>query len=188
MSELHKEVSLDADRTFSVTLGSIVDEDVDAIVNAANSRLEHGGGVAALIANAAGQDLRNASRERVRSEGEVPVGGAVTTTAGELPHRGVIHAVGPRRGEGDEQEKLVSAVATSLQRAHEEEWTSVALPAISAGIFGVPPATCAYAYAEGVKRHFEDHPDSSLKDVRLCLFEPDSELLDAVDEALDEVF
>lgn len=188
MPEVHRKVSIDGDRSLSVTLGSIVDEDVDAIVNAANSRLEHGGGVAAVIAGAAGSKLREASRERVRSEGEVPVGGAVTTTAGELSHRGVIHAVGPRQGEGDEEEKLASAVATSLLRAHEEGWRSVALPAISAGIFGVPPQTCADAYAKGVERHFREHPGSSVTDVRLCLFEPDPELLEAVDAALDEAF
>lgn len=185
MPEVHKRVFIDGDRTFAVTLGSIVDEEVDAIVNAANSRLEHGGGVAAVIARAGGPELREASRDHVRGEGPVPVGGAVTTTAGELPHRGVIHAVGPRQGEGAEREKLASAVAASLLRADEKEWTSVALPAISAGVFGVPPQTCAAAYADGVKRHFLDHPESSVTDVRLCLFEPDTELLEAVDAALE---
>ncbi|MDX1568772.1 MAG: macro domain-containing protein [Longimicrobiales bacterium] len=188
MSEVHKQVSLDGGRTFSVRLGSIVDEDVDAIVNAANSRLEHGGGVAAVIADAGGRELRQASRELVQNEGEVPVGGAATTTAGELPHRGVIHAVGPRQGEDAEKEKLVSAVATSLRRADEEGWTSLAFPAISAGIFGVPPDTCAASYVDGVRLHFEEYPGSSVTDVRLCLFEPDPDLLEAVDEALDGAF
>jgi len=188
MSEVHQRVSIDGDRTISVTLGSIVEEDVDAIVNAANSRLEHGGGVAAVIAGAAGRALTEASRDRVRTEGAVPVGGAAVTTAGELPHQGVIHAVGPRQGEGDEKEKLASAVAAALLRADENGWISVALPAISAGIFGVPPATCASAYASGVKDHFRDHPDSSVTDIRLCLFDPDPELLEAVENALERAF
>lgn len=188
MSEVHQRVSIDGDRTFAVTLGSIVDEDVDAIVNAANSQLEHGGGVAAVIARAGGTELRDASRDHVRAQGPVPAGEAVTTTAGDLPHRGVIHAVGPRQGEGNEHEKLASAVATALLRADENGWTSVAFPAISAGIFGVPHDTCASAYARGVKDHFRDHPASSVTDVRLCLFDPDPDLLEAVENALERAF
>ena len=188
MSEVHQRVSIDGDRTFSVTLGSIVEEDVDAIVNAANSRLEHGGGVAAVIAAAAGKKLTDASRDLVRTEGSVAVGEAAVTTGGELPHQGVIHAVGPRQGEGSEKEKLASAVAAALLRADENGWTSVALPAISAGIFGVPPNTCASAYVRGVKDHFRSHPDSSVKDVRLCLYDPEPELLEAVENELGRAF
>lgn len=169
-------------------LGSIVDEDVAGIVNAANSRLEHGGGVAAVIARAAGPKLREASREHVKEEGSVPVGDAVVTTAGQLPHEGVVHAVGPRQGEGGEAEKLASAVASSLHRANERGWTSLAFPAISAGIFGVPPETCADGYVTGVRDHFEGHPDSSVTDVRICLFDPEPELLSAVEEALEKGF
>lgn len=188
MPEVHKRVRIDGDRTLSVTLGSIVDEDVDGIVNAANSRLEHGGGVAAVIARAAGPELREASRDLVNREGPVPVGDAVVTTAGNLPHRGVVHAVGPRQGEGSEREKLASAVAASLRRASEEGWSSLALPAISAGIFGVPPETCAAAYAQGIRDHFRSEPDSSVTDARICLFDPEPELLSAVEEALGKEF
>lgn len=186
MPEAHRTVSLDGGRTFSVTLGSIVEEDVDAIVNAANSRLAHGGGVAAVISKAAGSALDEESRRHVRENGPVPVGDAAVTTAGDLLHRGVVHAVGPQQGEGEEREKLASAVSSSLDRVDERGWASVALPAISAGIFGVPYDVCARAYVTGVKRHLDERPDSSVREVRLCLFDPDDELLDEVERALEE--
>lgn len=188
MSEVHRSFRIDGERTFSITLGDITAEDVDAIVNAANSRLEHGGGVAAAIARAAGSELSEASRALVREQGPVATGDAAVTPAGELPHEGVIHAVGPRQGEGDEEEKLTSAVAASLDRANEEGWASVALPAISAGIFAVPYDVCARGYVGGIRRHLEGAPDSAVGDVRLCLFRPDEELLEAVEREAAEAF
>jgi len=188
MPDLHTRVEIDDGRAFSITLGDITEEDVDAIVNAANGQLSHGGGVAAAIASAAGPALSEESRAWVREHGPVPTGGAAVTTAGDLPHRGVIHAVGPRQGEGNEEEKLTAAVAASLDRAAERGWSSVALPAISAGIFGVPYDVCARAYVAGTKRHLENEPDSPVTDVRLCLFRPDDELLGAVEDALEEGF
>jgi len=92
------------------------------------------------------------------------------TTAGRLPFLGVIHAVGPRLGEGDEEAKLTGAIASALLRASERDWRSVSFPAVSSGIFAVPLDVCARAYLAGVRRHFEDHPDSSLEEVRLCVF------------------
>lgn len=185
MSEVHRTIAIEDGRSFSVVLGSIVEEEVDAIVNAANGRLAHGGGVAAVISGAAGPALDEASRSHVEQNGPVPVGEAVVTTAGELPHRGVIHAVGPRQGDGDEEEKLTSAVAASLDRAEENDWTSVALPAISAGVFAVPYEICARAYLAGARRHFEERPDSPVEDVRLVLFDPDPALLDEVEAAME---
>lgn len=188
MPDLHRSFGIDEERFFSVTLGDITAEDVDAIVNAANSRLEHGGGVAAAIAGAAGETLTAESREWVREHGPLATGGATVTTAGDLPQEGVVHAVGPRQGEGDEEEKLTAAVASALDRTAEEGWASVALPAISAGIFAVPYDVCARGYVNGVLRHLERTPDSPVRDVRLCLFRPDDELLEAVVRELEDAF
>lgn len=186
MPELHRATPLDGVRSFDVVLGDITAQDVDAIVNAANSHLSHGGGVAAAIARAGGPELERASREHVREEGPVPAGDAAVTRAGDLPHQGVIHAVGPRQGDGDEEETLTRAVAAALDRAHENGWRSVAMPAISAGIFGVPYDVCARAYLAGVRRHLDLTPDSSLERVILCLYRPDEALVEAVDAVLDE--
>jgi O-acetyl-ADP-ribose deacetylase (regulator of RNase III) len=156
-------------RRFEVVEGDLLREPVDAIVNAANGFLAHGGGVAAAIARAAGTSLEEEGDALVASRGPVPTGEAVVTTAGRLPFLGVIHAVGPRLGEGDEEEKLTCAIASALLRAHERGWRSVSFPAVSSGIFAVPLPTCARAYVAGVRRHLAEYPNSSLMDVRLCL-------------------
>ena len=114
--------------------GDITERDTDAIVNAANSYLQHGGGVAGAIVRKGGQIIQDES-DRI---GFVPVGNAAVTTAGKLPSKYVIHAVGPRMGEGDEDNKLKSAVLKSLQLASEKNFQSLSLPAVSSGIFGFP--------------------------------------------------
>ncbi|MFN3414213.1 MAG: macro domain-containing protein [Thermoanaerobaculum sp.] len=119
-----------------VVKGDITEEQVDAIVNAANSQLAHGGGVAGAIVRKGGKSIQEESNKLA----PVPVGGAVVTSAGALPCRWVIHAVGPIWGEGDEENKLRSAVRQALLRAEELNAKSVALPAISTGIFGYPKA------------------------------------------------
>lgn len=114
--------------------GDLTEADVDAIVNAANSRLQHGGGVAGAIVRKGGRVIQEESNKI----GHVPVGQAAMTGAGSLKARHVIHAVGPVWGEGDEERKLRSAVKSTLRLASEHNFKSVAMPAISAGIFGFP--------------------------------------------------
>ena len=87
-------------RAFEVVTGDLLKEPVDAIVNAANGHLAHGGGVAAAIARAAGPALEEEGDRIVAGRGTVPVGEAVVTTAGRLPFKGVIHAVGTAPGPG----------------------------------------------------------------------------------------
>jgi O-acetyl-ADP-ribose deacetylase (regulator of RNase III) len=154
---------------FDVVLGDLLQEPTEAIVNAANSQLAHGGGVAAAIARAAGPLLEREGDELVREGGPIPVGAAVVTTAGTLPFLGVVHAVGPRWGEGDEEGKLVRALSSAFLRVHEKGWESVSFPAVSSGIFAVPAPVCARAYVSAVRGFFAAYPDSSLKTIRLVL-------------------
>ena len=151
--------------------GNLLEEPVDAIVNAANGHLAHGGGVAGVISRAAGPELQLESDRLVAERGPFPTGSAVVTGAGKLPFKGVIHAVGPRFGEGDEEVKLVQALTSAFQRARERGWQSVALPAVSAGIFAVPLDICARAYLKAAR-------SSGLRNVRLCL--RDQPVIDAV--------
>jgi O-acetyl-ADP-ribose deacetylase (regulator of RNase III) len=137
---------------------------VDAIVNAANSRLQHMGGVAAAIVREGGEVIQRES-DRV---GYVPVGGAVVTTGGNLFCKYVIHAVGPVMGEGDEDNKLRSATLSSLQRAEELKVNSLAFPAISTGIFGFPVERCARIML-GTTIDFAPHA-KALQRVVYCLF------------------
>jgi len=140
-------------------------------VNAANGHLAHGGGVAAIISRAAGPALQEESDLIVQRDGPVPTGSAVVTTAGKLPFKGVIHAVGPRLGEGDEERKVYLALVSSWKRAMERGWSSVAFPAVSAGIFAVPHPMCARAYIRAAR-------ETELSKVRLCL--RDQPIIDAV--------
>jgi O-acetyl-ADP-ribose deacetylase (regulator of RNase III) len=154
-----------------VVRGNLLEEPVDAIVNAANGHLAHGGGVAGIISRAAGPELQAESDRLVREQGPFKTGSAVVTTAGKLPFKGVIHAVGPRQGEGDEQRKLVQALTAAFARAKEKGWQSVSFPAVSSGIFAVPLEVCARAYLEAARA-------CPLRNVRLCL--RDQPVIDAV--------
>ena len=156
---------------FEVVVHNLLAEPTDAIVNAANSGLSHGGGVAAAIAGAAGRALEEEGDRLVREKGMVPIGEAVVTTAGNLPFKGVIHAVGPRLGDGNEEDKIVSALKNAFLRADERGWRSVSFPGISSGIFSVPLDVCARAYIRAVREWFAGHQESSVKWIRLVLFQ-----------------
>jgi O-acetyl-ADP-ribose deacetylase len=158
-----------------VVRGDLLAEPVDAIVNAANGRLAHGAGVAGLIARAAGTELEEESARIVARRGPLPTGSAVVTTAGRLPFKGVIHAVGPRLGEGEEAAKLEQALRAAFACAAERGWKSLSFPAVSSGIFAVPLDICARAYVAAA-RH------SPLRQVRLCL--RDQPVIDAVMQEL----
>jgi O-acetyl-ADP-ribose deacetylase (regulator of RNase III) len=151
--------------------GDLLQEPADAIVNAANGRLAHGGGVAGIIARAAGAALQEESDRLVRSHGPFATGSAVVTSAGKLPFKGVIHAVGPRFGEGDEESKLRQALLACWACAQERGWAAVSFPAVSSGIFAVPLDVCARAYLAAAR-------SASLSNVRLCL--RDQPVIDAV--------
>jgi O-acetyl-ADP-ribose deacetylase (regulator of RNase III) len=160
-------------RTFAVVVGDLLSEPVDAIVNAANGGLSHGGGVAALISREAGSALDDEGDAIVKQRGRLPTGEAVVTTAGRLSQfKGVIHAVGPVQGDGDEEAKLAAAIRSALLRAHERGWKAVSFPAVSSGIFAVPPAVCAKGYVRGVKEFFAQHPTSSVTTARLVVLKP----------------
>jgi O-acetyl-ADP-ribose deacetylase (regulator of RNase III) len=154
-----------------VVRGNLLEEPVDAIVNAANGHLAHGGGVAGVISRAAGLGFQNESNALVRQHGPFPTGSAVVTSAGKLPFKGVIHAVGPRHGEGDEENKLFNALLSAFHEAEKRGWNTVSFPAVSSGIFAVPLEICARAYLKAARA-------SPLGKVRLCL--RDQPVIDAV--------
>jgi len=129
--------------TVELVEGDITELQVDAIVNAANPQLAHGGGVAGAIVRKGGVIIQQESDIWVRARGPVPVGWAAITSAGSLAARYVIHAVGPRMGEGNEDEKLKRATIASLETADRHNLKTVAFPAISTGIFGYPIERCA---------------------------------------------
>ncbi|MFZ6016189.1 MAG: macro domain-containing protein [Nitrospirota bacterium] len=154
-------------KTIRLVQGDLTERDVDAIVNAANSHLQHGGGVAGAIVRKGGQVIQEESNKI----GFTPVGTAVITGAGKLPAKFVIHAVGPRMGEGDEDNKLKNAVLSSLRLASEKGLSSISIPAISSGIFGFPKDRCAkILVGEGV-RFLKENKESPLQRVEFCIYD-----------------
>ena len=117
----------------------ITNQTTDAIVNAANSILQMGGGVAGAIKRRGGITIQ----EECNKIGSTKVGGAIITTGGNLLAKYVIHAVGPVHGEVHEDEKLKDATLNSLKLADQNNLRSIAFPAISTGIFGFPKDRCA---------------------------------------------
>ena len=148
--------------------GDITEMDTDAIVNAANARLILGGGVAGAIRTKGGPTIQ----EECNKQGPTFVGGAVITTAGNLKAKHVIHAVGPRMGEGNEDQKLKNATLNSLKCADENSLKSISFPAISTGIFGFPIERCAEIMLKTTIDYLKGQ--TGLEKVIFCLFGQDS--------------
>ncbi len=157
--------SLTDGRTIAIVHGDITEANVDAIVNAANEHLQHGGGVAGAISRRGGDAIQAQSSKSVREHGRVPTGSAAITGAGRLPAKYVIHAVGPIWGSGDEERKLAAAVTSALTLADEHGVTSIAIPAISSGIYGMPKDVSA-------QRVDPSHSRLSLITIHRVLFAP----------------
>jgi O-acetyl-ADP-ribose deacetylase (regulator of RNase III) len=178
------EIKLGNNKILRLVKGDITERNVDAIVNAANSYLKHGGGVAAAIVKKGGAIIQQESDKIVASKGPVPVGTAVASTAGKLPCKAVIHAVGPRMGEGDEDYKLRKAVRSSLILASEKGFRSISMPAIGSGIFGFPKERCAKILIEESKTFLQGNNNdnygsnsrnndtiSTLDIIEFCIFD-----------------
>jgi O-acetyl-ADP-ribose deacetylase len=149
-----------------VIRGDLTQSDTDAIVNAANSNLQHGGGVAGAIVRRGGQIIQ----EESNMIGYVPVGHCVLTTGGSLKAKYVIHTVGPRWGEGDEEQKLRNAVKNTLILAAENKFKTISMPAISAGIFGFPKERCARIIIDEITK-FAKSNGTSLKEINIYLMD-----------------
>ncbi len=170
MSDVRHEWVRKDGRVIRVKKGDLTVQRVDAIVNAANEHLAHGGGLAGAIVSAGGWDIQKESNEVA----PVPTGGAASTGAGSLPCRRVIHAVGPiwRSHEPDEADRLLgSAVTSALKIADEERLESIAIPAISSGIFGFPKDRCAKIMLDMAEAFFAERPDCSIRTVIFCNFD-----------------
>ena len=170
MNTVLTERVLSTNQTLQIVQGDITTETVDAIVNAANEHLQHGGGVAWAISKKGGPAIQKESDAWIRQHGPVPHARPAWTSGGLLPAKYVIHAVGPVWGDGDEDRKLSEAVTGSLRLADELKCASIALPAISTGIFGFPKDRAANIIFSSIEKYFES-TTSNLKVVKLTLFD-----------------
>ncbi|MHC4483525.1 MAG: macro domain-containing protein [Planctomycetota bacterium] len=148
--------------------GDITEMQTDAVVNAANAQLILGGGVAGAIRRKGGPTIQ----QECDKIGGTFVGGAVITTGGNLKAKYVIHAVGPRMGEDDEDQKLKNATLNSLKVADENNLKSVSLPAISTGVFGFPIQRCAEIMLKTTVDYLKGQ--TGLEKVVFCLFGQDA--------------
>ena len=161
------------DGRVTVIVGDITKQDVEAIVNAANSSLLGGGGVDGAIHRAGGPAILEECREirRTRFPQGLPTGEAVVATGGNLPALYVIHTVGPIYGEhrGEEAELLANCYHNSLTLAVEKNVTSVAFPSIATGVYGYPRAEAADISSRTIENFLST--DRQLKEVRLVFFQ-----------------
>lgn len=161
------EINIKGNRILRLVEGDITERNVDAIVNPANSYLQHGGGVAGAIVRKGG----NAIQEESNKIGFVEVGSSVTTTSGLLHCKAIIHTVGPRIGEGNEDEKLSKAINTCLEVSLQKGFKSISIPAISSGIFGFPKDRCAKILVNETIAFFEklDNLSDNIQMVEFCI-------------------
>lgn len=176
------------DTVLSLTQGDITEQQVDAIVNAANSTLLGGGGVDGAIHRRGGpQILEECKRIRASSHREgLPTGEAVSTTGGALAARRVIHTVGPiwRGGHAQEADLLANAYRNSLRVAAEEGLRTIAFPSISTGAYGYPAERAAQVALHTVADEIRTHPDV-FAEVRFVLFSQD--ILATYEDALQTI-
>ncbi|XP_062620291.1 uncharacterized protein LOC134281872 [Saccostrea cucullata] len=171
MSSDALEVKVKDGFTVKVYQGSITKLRVDCIVNAANNQLMHGGGVAYAIAEAAGYEFDRESAEYIRQHGPIPVGKCCVTSAGKLHYKCVIHTVGPRWHDYNNDEKkycfndLQEAVEVTFREADRLKMTSIAIPAISSGIFGLPRDKCIECYYQAVVAFLSSNKPIYLKEI-----------------------
>jgi len=167
------------DRELQLVIGSVLDAPVEVVVNAADAMLSHGGTLARELQSRAGNTLREESDQLIREYGAIGSGMAVYSTAGELPFKAVIHAVGPALDADtpdadhveDEQTHIERAVSRSLQLCELNEWHSVAFPALGAEIFDVPIEICARAYFRAITRFWDARHECPVEKILVCLSE-----------------
>ncbi len=161
----------------AVTVGDITRLEVDAVVNAANSRLVPGGGVDGALNRAAGPKLAEAMAAVAAEQGGCPTGQAVITPGFALPAAWVIHAVGPRwhGGTRDEPALLAGAYRSALEIAAARRLGSLAFPSISTGVYGYPPAAAAAVAVDTVADWLAGHAHPAR--VVFCAFDAATEQL-----------
>ena len=158
--------------------GDITEQEVDAIVNAANSDLVLGAGVAGAIRQKGGPTIQ----QECNRIGSIAVGGAAVTGAGNLPARFVIHAAGMPPGGVATEESVRCAMRRSLELEREKQCRTVAVPAIGAGIAGFPVQRCAEILLEEARAHLE--AGGGVEEIRFVLFgEPTYRVFEMVDDA-----
>jgi O-acetyl-ADP-ribose deacetylase (regulator of RNase III) len=169
-TQLIDEIRMSNDKIIRLIKGDITDQNVDVIVNPANSYLKHGGGVAGAIVRKGGKIIQTES-DKI---GFVPVSSSVITTSGKLPCQAIIHTVGPRMGEGNEDSKLSKSLHNCLSLASDNSYNSISIPAISSGIFGFPKDRCANILLDESIKFLQNNNNTSLETIEFCIIDDET--------------
>ena len=171
-SRVINEIKIKDGRMLTLVEGDITERNVDVIVNPANSYLRHGGGIASTMVKKGGSIIQEESNKI----GFIKVGSSTITSSGILPCKAIIHTVGPRMGEGNEDEKLNKAINSCLELGLREGFESISIPAISSGIFGFPKDRCAKILVNEAISFLKNLKDSStgIKLVEFCILGKDT--------------
>jgi len=154
-----------AEKCITITQGDLTEQDVDAVVNAANNDLQLGGGVAGAIRRKGGPAIQ----QECNRIGPIPLGEAAITTGGNLKARHVIHAASMALGQRTTEANLRASTRASLQRAREKGLETVAFPAVGTGIAGFPMRRAAEVMLEEAARHLAG--ETSVREVRFVLYD-----------------
>jgi O-acetyl-ADP-ribose deacetylase len=165
-TQLIDEIRMSNDKIIRLIKGDITDQNVDVVVNPANSYLQHGGGVAAAIVRKGGRVIQTES-DKI---GFVPVGLSVITLSGNLPCKAIIHTVGPKMGEGNEDFKLSKSIQSCLSLASDNSYKSISIPAISSGIFGFPKDRCANILLDECIKFLQNN-NTFLNTIEFCIID-----------------
>ncbi len=186
MNTTIREIQFPSGALLQLVRGDIMVEQADAIVNAANRHLQHGGGVAGAIARKGGETIQRESDQWVYQYGPVPHNQPAYTSGGKLACTYVIHAVGPVWGEGDEDRKLQDSIEGSLHLAEQLKLSKISLPAISTGIFGFPKDRAARIILSAAQAELAKETHGSLMQVRIVII--DTPTIEAFEKAWVELF
>lgn len=190
IEHLQTKVNLKNGVVIRVCMGDLTRYQADVVVNASNETLKHIGGLANALLKAAGPQLQDECDCLIQKHGDLKPGCAVITGAWNLPCKQVVHAVGPRWTSADKEnciKLLKKAVRKSLKLAEKFSHRSIAIPAISSGIFGFPIKECTHSILTAIKETLEEFSENgSLKDI--CLVDMTPQTVQAFSDALREVF
>ncbi|XP_077983238.1 uncharacterized protein LOC144438081 [Glandiceps talaboti] len=175
LDELHYSMKTSEGIKVSIYLSDITQEKADVIVNAANDRLQHYGGVAQAISECGGPIIQRECTEFIRKRGPLTAGDVFDSSAGDLNCNFVLHAVGPicyaSVNVARVAQELEETLLRVLEIAHQDNARSIAFPAISSGVYGMPVDLCARVFYNAVAIFSERHLSTRLQDIRIVINE-----------------